>query len=381
MFSLRLPRFVLVGEDALSGLQPYLQGHHRAALFTDGMIRSMGLTLALEATLKKAGIEPHIIDGLSSEPTVYQAEESIAQFRDIGADLVVGLGGGSVIDVAKLASVLDTDQYTIHDLVREPSLASRTTRSIIIPTTAGTGAEATPNAIVTIPEESIKLGIVNPDLIADTVVLDAEMIKKLPRKIAASTGVDALCHAVECFTSKRASPLSDVYALEAFRLIEANIETACEEGLEDMVAKANMLLASFYAGVAIAAAGTTAVHALSYPLGGKYHIAHGIANAMLLMPVMRFNEDVNQELFATMYDRIRPCGGMKTLKTKAAWMLDRLESMVRNVGIDYRLADFGVKPVDLDALVDAGMSVTRLLVNNRRELYPTDARRIYMEVM
>lgn len=381
MYTLKLPRLTLAGNKALEGLGAVLKGHRRAVLFTDSHIRAAGLCRGIEDTLAAERIETLVLDKLSTEPTVHQAAESIARFRAFGADLVVGLGGGSVLDVAKLAGVLDTDRYTLYDLIETPLLASRTTRTLAIPTTAGTGAEATPNAIVTIPEKTVKHGIVNPDLVVDTVVLDAEMIRRLPRAIAAVTGVDALCHAIECFTSQKATPLSDLYALDAFRLIEANLEAACDESLGDMEAKSNMLLASYYAGIAIAASGTTAVHALSYPLGGMYRIPHGISNAMLLLPVMRFNLPSCQDRLALLYDRVRPGGGKYGESLKADWVIKRLEDMVRAVGITSRLSDFNVNPGDLDALVEAGMGVTRLLSNNLREVCPQDARMIYQEIL
>lgn len=380
-YSLRMPGAVFAGEKAMENLAQTLNGAKRAAVFTDAGVKRAGLLARPLAALEEAGATYEIIDNLPAEPTVYQAAEAIAAFRAIRAEVIVAVGGGSVMDVAKLASVLNTDEYTIFDLLENPARARKCVRTVMIPTTAGTGAEATPNAIVTVPEKALKVGIVNFDMIADAVVLDAEMLRRLPRRIAASTGVDALAHAIECFTSKKATPLSDVYALRAFQLIEANIERACDETQCDMEAKANMLLASFLAGVAIAAAGTTGVHALSYPLGGRYHIAHGISNAILLMPVMRFNEPACRERFALAYDAVRPGGELKTQEEKSAWVLTRMDEMVRRVGIEPSLRPYGVGPDDLDALVEAGMQVTRLLVNNMREITAQDARKIYQEVL
>ena len=173
---------------------------------------------------------------------------------------------------------------------------------VLIPTTAGTGAEVTPNAIVGVPEKELKIGIVNENMIADYVILDARLIKNLPRKIAAATGVDALAHCIECFTSNKANPFSDMYALEGCDLILNNIEKACDDP-EAMAEKNRMQMAAYYGGLAITASGTTAVHALSYPLGGKYHIAHGVSNAILLAPVMRFNEPACRDRLAQVYDR------------------------------------------------------------------------------
>lgn len=286
------------------------------------------------------------------------------------------------MDAAKLASVLVTDEYGVKELLDEPGRAKKCVPTVLIPTTAGTGAEVTPNAIVAVPEKELKVGIVNENMIADYVILDVRMIKNLPRQIAAATGVDALAHAIECYTSKKANPFSDTFAMEALDLILNNIIPACDDqGV--MEAKNKMQIAAFYAGIAITASGTTAVHALSYPLGGKYHIAHGVSNAILLAPVMRFNAPVCQERFAYIYDRC--CHDTEnicqTTKEKADWITRQLERIVRHLEIPTSLKEFGVPREDLDGLVEAGMQVQRLLVNNMRLVTAEDARNLYLEIL
>lgn len=216
-------------------------------------------------------------------------------------------------------------------------------------------------------------------MIADYVILDAVMIKNLPRKLAASTGVDALAHAIECWTSNKANPFSDIFAMQALDIILNNIEQACDDP-EAMDAKNRMQLASFYAGVAITASGTTAVHALSYPLGGKYHIPHGVSNAILLVPVMRFNEPACRDRLAGAYDRCLR-GSAQTAEEKSAAVIARLEDIVKHLDIPTSLAQLGVPSESLEDLVASCMEVTRLLVNNMREVTPDDARRIYQEVL
>ena len=329
-----------------------------------------------------------IFDDLAAEPTYEEAQAAADRFKSSGADFIVAVGGGSVMDAAKLASVLATDAYGVKELLDNPGLAEKSVRTLMIPTTAGTGAEATPNAIMAVPEKELKVGIVNDHMIADYVILDAAMTKKLPAGIAAPTGVDALCHAIECFASNKKNPFSDLYALQAFEMIMKHIEKACldPDALEE---KQNMLLASFYAGVAITASGTTAVHALSYPLGGKYHIPHGVSNAMLLAPVMRFNEPVCRHLFAEAYDRLRPeydndrpaPGAEANEEQKSGWIVKRMEEIVERLGIPTSLKEFGIGDSDLDSLVEAGMGVQRLLGNNMRPVTEEDARRLYLEIM
>lgn len=382
-YNLMMPPAVYSGENALDNLEAILgkNGVKKLAVFTDKGVEGAGLLDGPMARVRASGVEYVVLDELPPEPTYAQAQKLVDQFRASGADFILAVGGGSVMDTAKLAGILATDAYGVKDLLDNPGMAVKCVKSVMVPTTAGTGAEATPNAIVAVPEKEVKVGIVNPAMIADYVILDAVMIKNLPRKIAASTGVDALCHAIECFTSNKANPFSDLFALQALDMILNNIEKACDDPAA-MAEKNAMLLASFYAGVAITASGTTAVHALSYPLGGKYHIAHGVSNAMLLVPVMRFNESACREKFAAAYDRcVHAGGGCATVEEKSAWIIRRLEEIVRHLDIPTSLAQFGVPGEDLEVLVEAGMGVQRLLVNNMREVTPADARAIYTQVL
>lgn len=380
-YSMTMPRTVYSGMDALENLKTIVKDAKKVAIFTDRGILSTGLVDLPLAKLQEAGKETIVISDLPPEPTYMQVQKLVDEFKASGADFIVAVGGGSAMDTAKLASLLATERYTVKDLLDDPTLAVKTVKTCLIPTTAGTGSEATPNAIVAVPEQELKIGIVNSSMVPDYVVLDAEMIRKLPRKIAAATGIDAMAHAIECFTSNKANPFSDIFALEAFDLIMNNIETACDDP-DAMEAKNRMQIAAFYAGVAITCSGTTAVHALSYPLGGKYHIAHGVSNAILLVPVMKFNEPVIRGKLAAAYDRI--VHGEKTCTTeaeKSAWVVERMGQIVRHLDIPTSLSEFNVPREDLDGLVKAGMQVQRLLVNNMRTVTPEDARNIYLEIM
>lgn len=380
-YSMTMPRTVYSGKDALENLKTIVKDAKKVAIFTDRGILSTGLVDLPLAKLQEAGKETIVISDLPPEPTYMQVQKLVDEFKASGADFIVAVGGGSAMDTAKLASLLATERYTVKDLLDDPTLAVKTVKTCLIPTTAGTGSEATPNAIVAVPEQELKIGIVNSSMVPDYVVLDAEMIRKLPRKIAAATGIDAMAHAIECFTSNKANPFSDIFALEAFDLIMNNIETACDDP-DAMEAKNRMQIAAFYAGVAITCSGTTAVHALSYPLGGKYHIAHGVSNAILLVLVMKFNEPVIRGKLAVAYDRI--VHGEKTCTTeaeKSAWVVECMGQIVRHLDIPTSLSEFNVPREDLDGLVKAGMQVQRLLVNNMRTVTPEDARNIYLEIM
>lgn len=380
-YTLGMPKQVFSGENSLSNIGDILSSEavKKLAIFTDKGIQGAGLLELPLSEVKKTGVDYVILNDLPPEPTYEQAQKLVDQCREYGADFILAVGGGSVMDTAKLSSMLMTDEYTIKDLLDDPKMARKFIRTLTIPTTAGTGAEATPNAIVAVPEKELKVGIVNNAMISDYVILDAVMIKKLPRKIAAATGIDALAHCIECFTSNKANPFSNLFALEGLDLILNNIIPACDDP-DAMQAKLNMQLGSFYGGIAITASGTTAVHALSYPLGGKYHIAHGVSNAILLVPVMKFNEPECQELLAQVYDRCIK-GSASTQEAKSRAVIQRLDEIVRHLDIPSSLKDFGVPESDLETLVASGMEVTRLLVNNRRKVTPEDARKIYLEIM
>ena len=383
-YNLKMPREIFSGEDALENLKTILlaNGVKKAAVFTDKGIQSAGLLDFPMDRIRAAGVESVILDDLPPEPTYSQVQALADAYTASGADFIIAVGGGSVMDTAKLSSILSTGEYTMQDLLDTPSLGRKHVKTLMIPTTAGTGAEATPNAIVAVPEKELKVGIVNGQMVADYVILDAVMIKKLPRKIAAATGVDALAHAIECWTSNKANPFSDIFAMQALDMILNNIEKACDDP-EAMEEKNRMQIAAYYGGLAITASGTTAVHALSYPLGGKYHIAHGVSNAILLAPVMRFNEPACRARLAAAYDRcchdeVKTC---HTEEEKSAWIIARLESIVKHLDIPTSLKEFGVPEEDLEGLVAAGMEVQRLLVNNPREVTADDARRLYQEIM
>ncbi len=384
-YSIKMPHAVYGGENAMENITAIILKNkaRKVAMFTDKGIEACGLFKLPEEAVKASGAEYYVLDDLPAEPSYMAVQKLVDEFRKSGADLIVACGGGSVMDAAKLASVLVTDAYGVKELLDDPGMAKKCVPIVLIPTTAGTGAEVTPNAIVAVPEKELKVGIVNEDMIADYVILDARMIEHLPRKIAAATGVDALAHCIECYTSNKANPFSDMYAMEGLDLILSNIEKSCDDPAA-MKAKNCMQIAAYYGGLAITASGTTAVHALSYPLGGKYHIAHGVSNAILLAPVMRFNSEQPEVKvrLAAAYDRCcHETEKLTSTEEKSAWIISRLESIVKHLDIPTSLREFGVPAEDLEGLVASGMQVQRLLVNNMRTVTAEDARRLYQEIL
>lgn len=379
MYRLTMPGAVFSGEEALSSIQSLVSAGDHICMLTDPGIVRAGVADRVLAALKHAGAQVRVMDQVPAEPAYEDVQRLATDVSAGGFNALVAVGGGSVMDTAKLCSIIADGGVTVKDLLQSPNKGKKTLRTIMVPTTAGTGAEATPNAIVAVPEQQVKVGIVNPQMIPDAAILDPEMIRSLPAGIAAATGVDALCHAIECYTSLAATPFSDLYALEAVKLIFSHLEAACLSP-DAMESKAAMLLGAFYGGVAIQCSGTTAVHALSYPLGGKYHIPHGIANAVLLMPVMRFNSSACADRLVRIYDALA-MRGADTPGEKAQAVLERMAEIVRKIGIPADLTAYGVKLDDLEELVQAGLGVQRLLKNNRRIVTAADARMIYRQVL
>ena len=371
-YQIKIPSCMYGGEGSIQNIKTVIEQENvkKAVIFTDKGIKSTGLLDILLEMLKEIQTEYEVFDDLTPEPAYQDIERVMKQVEGCKGDIIIAIGGGSVMDAAKLCSVLKDADYTVKDLLQNSTLAKKQIKAVMIPTTCGTGSEATCNAIVAIPEEQSKKGIVNASMIPDYVILDAQMIKKLPKSIVAATGVDALAHCVECFTSKKATPLSDLYAMyEAYN------------NADNMKAKSNMLLGAFYGGIAITGSGTTAVHALSYPLGGKYHIAHGVSNAILFAHVMEFNKDACKHRLATLCDVIEPTLISKSIDEKAQYIIEQIADIVKVTNIPTDLKEFGVKMEDLDFLVDAGSQQTRLLVNNMKELSLNDIREIYLKVL
>lgn len=381
-YQIKIPSCVYGGEGCVDNIKNIIEKENAKKLivFTDKGIRGAGLLDILTKVLDEAKTEYKVIDDLTAEPAYQDVERVIKEAEDYSGDLIIGIGGGSVMDAAKLCSVLKGADYTVRDLLKDPTLARKQVKTVMIPTTCGTGSEATCNAIVAIPEEESKQGIVNDSMIPDYVILDSQMIRKLPKSIVAATGVDALAHVVECYTSKKATPFSDTYATAGAKLIFHNIREAYNNP-DNMEAKSSMLLGAFYGGVAITGSGTTAVHALSYPLGGKYHIAHGVSNAILFAHVMEYNKEACKDRLAQLCDAVFPEQNKSSVDEKADYMIQQTADIVKVTDIPTDLNQFGVKMEDLDFLVDAGSKQTRLLVNNMRELSLEDIRTIYLKVL
>jgi len=322
-------------------------------------------------------INYQVFDDVKQEPTIDEIDQAIQELKVLlNYDGVVGIGGGSTIDVAKLLAVSGNINGSIKEYVGTNLIVKQGIPMIMIPTTSGTGAEATPNAIVKDEQEKVKKGIVSPFLIPDVVILDPALTQSLPAKITAETGIDAFTHAIECFIGKKSNPVSDLFCLGSIKLVMENLFSAVKNG-QDKKARYNMILASFYGGVAIANSGTGGVHALAYPLGGKYNISHGLSNALLLNTVMEFNVNKVTEKFIEIARFIGLENKYTNKETIVLTMLNKIKDLVNNVGISPETFKFS--KTEIDDLANSAMTQERLLQNNPRPISLDDAKNIYQK--
>jgi alcohol dehydrogenase class IV len=369
---------ILMGPGALArtGDEARRLGARKALVVTDPGVVAAGLTARLEAVLNEAGVPWARFDAVEPDPRLEIAAAAAAAARAEQADLVIGIGGGSPLDIAKVCAVLAVSAKPVQELFGIDQVPGPGLRTILIPTTAGTGSEATPVAILSDEQEKLKKGIVSPYLFPAVAVLDPELTVGLPPRVTAATGLDALIHAMEAFTSRNAGSMSDLLAREAMRLIWRNLRTAYANG-EDLAARAAMLEGSLLAGMAFANAGVTAVHAFAYPIGAEFHIPHGVANSIMLPPVMEFNMIGNLEKFAQIAECFgQPVRGLNR-RSQAARAAQAVRTLVEDLGVPRTLREFGVTEAHIPALPQRVIKITRRLANNPRRVTLADAEAIY----
>ena len=368
---------VISGYQALNDMRYLLKGISTAVVVTDRNIEAIPAVQALMGQLRDQIPGISVVNSVPPEPSQHDVAAIIATLSRPHVDMVIGIGGGSVLDVAKLLSVLCIDAAPSLDALLAGGKPQRRTRSILIPTTAGTGSEATPNAILAIPEKETKVGIISPVMLPDVVALVPELTTSMPPHIASSTGIDALCHLIECFTANVANPVSDNYALTGMKKLFANLETTLREP-ENLQARLEMLWASYYGGASIAHAGTHLVHALSYPLGGRYHLPHGVANAILLAPCMRFVRPAAVSKFAQAYDLLPDADVRLSDEEKSHALVDYFTALVARLQLPASLEALGISPDHLPWLVEAALDVQRLMNNVPMAVTADDVRAVYL---
>lgn len=379
-FSFQGPPRILAEDGCSSRLGALLAGlgARRALVVTDPFLASSGLAEAALASLAAAGIEADVFAEVAADPPEAVVEAAAALARERGVEAVVGFGGGSAMDTAKLAALLAASPQPLAaiygvDLARGPRLPL-----VQVPTTAGTGSEATPVAIVTTPDGE-KKGVVSPLLHADLALLDAPLTVGLPPRATAMTGIDAIVHAVEAYTSRlKKNPLSDALALRALALLSGNLRRAVADGT-DLEARRAMLQGALLAGLAFANAPVAAVHALAYPLGGRFHAPHGLSNALVFAEVLAFNLPAAASLYGELAGQLPE--DLARGRRDGEGFVAAIAELVGSLPFERRLSQIGVAERDLDQLAADALQVQRLLVNNPRQVTLQDARAIYAAVL
>ncbi len=349
----------------------------RAMLVTDGGLVKAGLIAPVVSGLEAAGFTVQIFDGVVADPPESVVGECARLARESDTDIVIGLGGGSSLDIAKLVAVLATSDQPLSGMYGIGNVKGGRLPLVLVPTTAGTGSEVTNISIIT-TGETTKMGVVAPQLYGDYVLLDAELTIGLPKLHTAATCIDAMVHAIEAYTSlHKKNVLSDMLAREALRLMSGNLIAACEDGT-NRDARESLLLGALLAGQAFANAPVAAVHALAYPLGGHYHVPHGLSNALMLGPVLRFNSGVAAPLYAELANVVGAGDGGDT-PARAKAFVRHMENLMDRSGAPRRLRDVGVTDNMLTVMASDAMKQTRLLGNNPVEVREEDALALYRE--
>lgn len=378
IISLRSPHLILAGIGASEKLSSEAKGigAKRVFLVTDQGVIDSGVAERIQDQLKREGMEVEIFKEVLPDPDIANAEASIERAKKGRFELIIGLGGGSPMDIASITSVMLTNPGTIYDYFGINLLKNPGIPTILIPTTAGTGAEVTPNAILTDTREKLKKAIVSPYILPRIAIVDPLLTISMPPSVTSSSGIDALTHAIESYTSNNATILTDLFAKEAMVMIGRSLRTAVANG-NNLEARYDMSIGSLYAGISLANAGVTAVHALAYPLGGQFNIPHGIANGLLLPYVMEFNVLGNIPRFAQVSKFLGERVEHLSLLDQAYHSAKAVKAIYRDLKIPQSLRELNVPKEAIPEMARAAINVTRLMGNNPRKMVVEDIEKIY----
>ena len=380
-FSFTGAKKIVFGNGALAALAEHIRE-----------LKATNPLIVLDRNLAKTDLKAQVLDILGdgglkatlfdqkveAEPRLEVADEGVKAAKKGKCDVVVGIGGGSAMDVAKAIAVLAANNDRAKDYLGLNKVPGPGLPKIMIPTTAGTGSEVTFTAVFVRQNLKKKEGMNSPYLYPELAILDPTLTLSLPAVSTASTGIDALCHAIESYTSINASPMSELLSLEAIYLISSNLRTCVHDG-SNVEARGNMLLGSLYAGLGLANAGVGAVHSLSYPLGGKYGVSHGLANTIMLPHVMAFNLPGSLEKFAVIAETMGEVIDTMPLREAAFMAVEAVQALIEDCGIYTTLEDLNIPEEALPELAEVAMTVLRPLENNPRKLTVEDAIDIYGE--
>ncbi|MBP3946695.1 iron-containing alcohol dehydrogenase [Psychrobacter sp. K31L] len=353
-----------------------------AIIVTDAGITQLGYVDIAQQSLQEAGIQVVVFDAVIADPPVDVVNDAMKIARDHNCDLVIGLGGGSSIDTAKIVALLPNDFESVNDILDKDVSGFNKLPLFAIPTTAGTGAESTFVSVITAKDGS-KKAIYTPKILPDVAILDATLTLKLPRHITAATALDAMVHCVEAYTSRtKKNPISDALAVKGLQMLWNNFEKVLAQG-DDIDARAEMLLGSTLAGIAFVNSSVAAVHGLSYPLSINFHIPHGHANALVMCGVFTFNLSEAAPLYAELAHAVMPTqtSGLADLDA-ATLFINQLKMFLENSGLKYRLSELDITDQDIPALADIVINTyARLIATNPKDMTLDEVTTIYKEIL
>ncbi len=373
---------IIMGEGALKNIYEEIESLNckSIVIITDPGIIKSGVIKSLLIILENKNFKYEIFDKVEADPNYKIVYDAVELCKKVKADLIIGIGGGSSMDIAKVTSIMLTNPGSIENYFGINLVRIAGVKKILIPTTAGTGSEVTPIAILSDEEEKLKKGVVSPYIYPDIAIIDPVLTVGLPPKITAATGMDALIHAIEAYTSINANELSDMFALKAIEYIYPNIRIAYSNG-SDIKAREKMLTGSMLAGIAFANAGVTAVHAFAYPIGAEFHIPHGIANTIMFPPVIEFNLIGNLKKFSYLARLFGEKVDNLSHREAAKKFVDSIKTLAEDLNVPQKLSEFGVQEKHISELSNGVMKVTRLLNNNPRTIDYDDAVKIYKKAL
>jgi alcohol dehydrogenase class IV len=372
--TVRFPSQIIIGKNSVLKLVDEVTeaGYSNVLIITINILLTKLNPLIQQ--LKDKGIIVNLNTSIVQEPSFHDFETLLHSLTNRSADVVIGIGGGSVLDIAKLLAAQLNNNQTLNDITGIGLLKKRNIKLICVPTTAGTGSEVSPNAIL-VDEDNQKKGIISPYLVPDTVIIDPELTYNLPADITAATGLDALTHCLEAYTNLFAHPFTDMYAFEGMRLIAGNLVKAVKNGADEN-ARTQLAMGSLLGGFCLGPVNTAGVHALSYPLGSMFHMAHGLSNALLLPYVMEFNIPAATERYAEVARALGCNNGQTDLDTANAGV-NKIRELIKQCGLPSRLSEAGIDKATIPAMAADAMKITRLLKNNPRQINLNDAIHIY----
>lgn len=358
--------------QVLSGL-----GAQRVMLVCDPGIVSLGFAAGAQRALQAAGCAVTVFDQVVPDPSASVVKQAAAQARAFKVDGVLGLGGGSSLDAAKLVALLVNSEQSLEDLYGTDKALGQRVPLVLMPTTAGTGSEVTWVSVIT-DEQQCKQVVYSPQLLPDVAVLDPELTLGLPPKVTAATGLDAMVHAIEAYTSRtRKNPIADSLATAALALLGRNLPKVLADG-RDVAARTAMLQGSLMAGMAFVNASVAAIHALAYPLGARFHIPHGHANALVMAPIIRFNLAQAQRQYAELAAYLLPDQLFADEAAAAEAFVLAIEALVRDSGLEMRLSKLQVDEQAIASMAtEVVVGIRRLIDSNPRDMTEQDVAAIY----